>query len=100
MTPRLETTPKPPQESLDAPVLPPATVTRSRKLFFGHPVEWIEVSGNRCSGKSVIADALGQHLGGKGHEVVVFDTADKACKADAAHWNGRRIDTVIVCVDK
>jgi hypothetical protein len=100
MTPRLYTIPQPPRESLDAPVLPPVTVTRSRYLFFGDPVEWIEVSGGRCSGKSVIADALGQHLGEKGHKVVVFDTMDKALKADACHWNGRNIDTVIVCVDK
>lgn len=99
MTPHLETVPQPPRESLDKPILPPVTVTRSRSLFFGYLVEWISVMGQRCSGKSVIADALGQHLGSKGHKVVVFDTMTKAWESKAEYWTGRDIDTVIVCED-
>ena len=100
MKPSLEIVPQLPRESLDAPVLQPVTVVRSHSLFFGYPVEWIEVRGGRCTGKSVIADALGQHLGQKGHCVVVFDTLAKARQASEANWNGRNINTVIVCIDQ
>ena len=99
MNPPLESIPQLPRESLDKPVLPPVTVVRCRSLFFGYPVEWIVVRGPRCSGKSVIADALGSHLGSKGHKVAVFDTMSKLWAAKEAYWLGRNIDTVIVCED-